>query len=87
VKKMLAFLLLIAMTVGCTENSRAKSFGGTAKMELPAGQKLVVVTWKDEDLWVLTRDMRDGETAESYKFQEESSWGVWEGTYLITEKE
>ncbi len=63
------------MLIGCTENSRAKSFGGTATLNLPPNQKLVVVTWKDDDLWYLTRPMKDNETPETYAFQEKSSWG------------
>jgi hypothetical protein len=82
---MIALLLLAAVMIGCTENSRAKSYGGTANMELPRGKKLVVVTWKDDDLWVLTRPMHANEKAETYRFQEESSWGIWEGTYVIKE--
>lgn len=71
---------------GCTANQRAKSFGGNAKVNLPAGQKLVTVTWKDDDLWYLTRVMTEGDKAETYTFQEESSWGLMEGTVTIIEK-
>jgi uncharacterized lipoprotein YehR (DUF1307 family) len=84
----LLFLLAVIISVSltsCTENSRAKNFGGTATIELPKGQKLVTATWKDENLWYLTRPMRDDEVAEEYHFQEESSFGVWEGTYIIKE--
>lgn len=79
-------ITLVVATSSCTENSRAKNFGGKAQLELPQGQKLVVVTWKDDALWYLTRPMRPNETAETYTFQEKSSWGVWEGTYTIKEK-
>ena len=85
-KHIIVLALLLAMTVGCTENSRAKNYGGTATMDLPQGKKLVTVTWKDDELWVVTRQRREGEAIESYEFQEESSWGVFEGTYIINEK-
>lgn len=71
--------------MGCTENSRAKSFGGSAKIDLPAGQKLVNVTWKDSNIWYLTRPMRSDEKAESYTFQEKSNFGALEGTYILQE--
>ena len=45
---------------GCTENIRAKQFGGSQTINLPASQKLLNVTWKDGDLWVLFRPMKDG---------------------------
>ena len=78
-------LLYVFVLTGCTENSRAKNFGGTAELELPANKKLILVTWKEDALWYLTRDMRPNETPEVYYFNEKSSWGVWEGTYIIKE--
>jgi hypothetical protein len=71
--------------VSCTENSRVKNFGGTGNINLPQGQKLVNVTWKENQIWYLTRKMKKDETPETYQFQEESSWGVVEGTYNIRE--
>jgi len=91
-KKVIGILLMIcavfimALTVSsCTENMRAKQWGGNASLELPANQKLVVVTWKDNDLWYLTKPMTADDIAETYTFQEESSWGLLEGTYTIKE--
>ncbi len=78
-------VLSILMLTSCTQNTRAKNFGGSAKISLPKGKKLVTATWKDDNLWYLTRDMRDSDVAETYEFHEESSFGVWEGTYIITE--
>jgi len=69
----------------CTENQKAKSWGGKATIDLPAGKKLINATWKDDNLWYLTREMRAGETAEEYVFSEESSFGIMEGTYIIRE--
>lgn len=81
----IAIVSITLFLTGCTENSRAKSFGGTAHITLPANQKLLNATWKDDNLWYLTRPMRDDETPETYTFSEESSWGVWEGSYIIKE--
>lgn len=72
-------------TISCTENSRVKNWGGSGKIELPANQKLVNVTWKESNLWYLSRPMKDGEVAESYTFCEESSWGLVEGSYTFIE--
>jgi hypothetical protein len=71
--------------VGCTDNIRARNFGGTANLDLPPNQKLVNVTWKEDDIWYLTRPMRDDELAETYSFQESSSFGMLEGTVKIHE--
>jgi hypothetical protein len=94
-KKKIVFMSIYTATIylivalislsSCTENSRAKNFGGTAKITLPKGEKLVTATWKESSLWYLTRPMHDDEVAEEYYFKEESSFGVWEGTYVIVE--
>lgn len=65
----------------CTENERARGWGGNATLNLPTSQKLINVTWKENDLWYLTRTMNETNVAETYKFNEESAWGVYEGTY------
>lgn len=84
---MVAVLFLVAATLaGCTENQRARQFGGTARVELPPGQKLVVATWKGDDLWYLTRPMRPGEQPEVYEFVESSSFGIVQGKVVLTER-
>lgn len=84
-KIFLSGIAILALTASCTENARVKNFGGTGDINLPHGQKLVNVTWKQNQIWYLTRQMRKDEVAETYQFQEESSWGVVEGTYIIHE--
>jgi hypothetical protein len=84
-KKMLIITVLSLLVVSCTENSRVKNWGGKSTLELPKGQKLVNVTWKESELWYLTKPMTTSDSAETYYFQEESSWGVVEGTYVIVE--
>jgi hypothetical protein len=84
-KKVFLAIGVIAMLGSCTENSRVKNWGGEGTINLPKGRKLVTVTWKGEQIWYLTRSMNSSDVAETYKFQEESSWGVMEGTYNIVE--
>ena len=84
-RKLLLGLVLGIGIISCTENSRVKSFGGEGNINLPKGQKLVNLTWKESQIWYLTRKMRDDETPETYQFHEESGWGVVEGTYYIHE--
>lgn len=83
-RKFLVCLLLFGCA-SCTSQEIARKFGGTAGVAVPEGQKVVVATWKEDDLWVLTRPMREGEVPEEYKFQESSSWGIMEGTVVIQE--
>lgn len=84
-KKLILLLIIATLLFSCTENSRVKNFGGEGTLNLPKGQKLVNVTWKETQLWYLTRPMHDNEPAETYQFQEESSWGVIQGTFNIIE--
>lgn len=71
-KRLLIVATLALTMVSCTEQERAKALGGTAVVELPAGEKLVNVTWKDEsDLWYLTRKMSPSDSAEIYTFQQD----------------
>ena len=94
-KKVKSFITIVILLIGfvgigsltsCTENSRAKNFGGTARVNLPVGKQLDMVTWKDADLWILTSNRASDVTPKVYTFNEESSWGVFEGSYIITEK-
>ena len=85
-KKILMITLLSILVVSCTDNSRVRYWGGEANLTLPAGQKLVNVTWKDGQIWYLTKPMIESDSAETYRFQEKSGFGFSEGVYTITEK-
>lgn len=83
---MMIFALLAVSIIGCTQQERAKKFGGSATIELPPNTKLVTATWKDDNLWYLIRPMRGDERPENYTFIESSSFGIIEGEVLIVEK-
>ncbi len=85
-KKTLSLIIIATLAAtGCTENQRARTFGGTANTQLPSGVKLVTATWKDDDLWLLTRIMRADEKPETYALTEQSSFGVIQGKVIIVE--
>ena len=84
-KKVFLVVLSGMLLTSCTENERVKSWGGEGTIKLPKGKKLVNVTWKETQIWYLTRDMDSNDVAETYEFHEESSYGVVEGTYKINE--
>ena len=67
-------------------NWLAKNYGGTTTIYIAPGRKLEEITWKgDDDLWVLTRPMREGETAEEYTFEQHSNFGLMDGQVIIKE--
>lgn len=84
-KLALAAFLLAALLSSCTQQSRAKEWGGTATIDLPKGQKLVTVTWKQAEVWYLTRPMNSLDSVETYTFKESSSFGIMEGEVIIKE--
>lgn len=77
--------VMMLMLASCTENERVKNWGGDGTINLPKGRKLVNVTWKETQIWYLTRQMDSTDVAETYEFHEESGYGVMEGTYTIVE--
>lgn len=84
-KKVFLAIMIGVIATSCTQNSRVKTWGGEGTINLPKGRKLVNVTWKETEVWYLTRPMDSNDVAETYQFQEESSWGMIEGTYNIIE--
>lgn len=84
-----AIVVLVLVVFGIyslSANWRAKNLGGTVTKTLPAGKKLVSVTWKSDDIWVLVRDSKDGEKPETLEFIEYSGIGVLSGKVVIEEK-
>ncbi|MEE0041037.1 hypothetical protein [Catenibacterium sp.] len=86
-------ILIIALAAGllptlfsCTENERARQFGGTIIIELPVGEKLIMATWKDIDLFYLTEPMDSDYIPKVKTFREASNWGVMESTVIFKEK-
>ena len=80
---LLLSLLMIFSFTGCHATTR--SFGGEMTLELPKGEKLELITWKEDSLWYLTRPMREGEEPETYLYRESAEFGILEGTVTIIE--
>ena len=84
-KKLSIIAISVILFTSCTQNEIAKNYGGNLTVEIPKGQKLVNVTWKEDEVWYLTRPMDSTDKAETFIFQEKSSFGVWEGTIILKE--
>lgn len=74
---------MVLSLTGC--QSAIKSMGGNMIITLPENTKLELITWKDNDLWYLTRPMREDDVAETHTYQQKSEFGVLEGTVTIVE--
>ena len=79
-------MLLVVVGFGLTGcKSIAKSYGGTISIDVPKGQKVIEATWKDSNVWYLTRPMREDEKPEIFTFQEDSNLGIIEGKVIFKE--
>lgn len=88
---------LLALLTGCSdaemvgnnrlEQSLARDFGGTTTINLGPNLKLEEITWKDDDLWYLTRPMREDEEPETHTFTEKGGFGTAfdGGTVIVVE--
>jgi hypothetical protein len=85
-KKNLLLLAVAAMLLSCTENSRAKRFGGNVTIEVKPNYRVVNATWKDGDLWYFTEAMPDNYEATNKYFIEKSNFGIQEGSVVFIEK-
>lgn len=83
-KRILILIFAVAL-ISCTDNRRARTWGGTEEIKLPAGQRLVTATWKESDIWYLTEAMPEGYQPQMKFFYEKSSWGTFEGKIIFIE--
>lgn len=75
--------LMVAVTllalVSCTDNQRARKYGGTETINLEPNEKFINITWKQNNLWIIVQDTVTG----NYYAREKSSFGVLEGKIII----
>ena len=76
-------LTMVAITllalVSCTDNQRARSFGGTETVKLEPNEKFINITWKQDNLWLIVQDTVTG----NYYAREKSNLGVLQGKVVI----
>jgi hypothetical protein len=78
-KKLMMILVAMVVMSSCTENARARHFGGTETLALKPNEVVLNVTWKESQMWICTQDT----VTRVVYFREKSSWGVVEGTVII----
>ncbi len=75
----LLFITSLIFITSCTKNQRARTFGGTENVSLNINESLLNITWKQDNMWILTLD-----TVTKIKyFRENSSFGILEGQIII----
>lgn len=88
--KKFIYSALIVLFIGfglssCTENQRARTFGGTATIQVEPGKKVMMATWKDEDLFYMVEDMEPDYKPHDKTLIESSSFGVIESKVVFKE--
>ena len=78
--------LVVGLCVAGCSQTVTKNFGGTTTIDLDPGRKLEMITWKDDNMWIQTRERREGEKPEQHVFKEQSALGAWQGTVIINER-
>ena len=81
----LAVIIVVLLCLSCTDTTRAKTWGGTVTIELPKEMKLLEATWKEGNLWYLIAPMEDEYIPQEKVFQENSRFGMLEGTVKFVE--
>lgn len=84
-KKVFIVLASIFILASCTENQRTRTFGGNMTINLPKGQKLLMATWKNEDLFYLLEPMEENYSPRVKTLVEDSNWGMLESTITFIE--
>lgn len=83
--KIIALAVISIVIVSCTEQARVRNFGGSMEIKLPAGQKVLMATWKDSDLYYLIEPMDSNYTPKTKRFIENSSFGLIESEIIFIE--
>lgn len=72
-------MLLVLSLLSCTDNMRTRAFGGKSELTMKPNEELINITWKDSDMWVLTKDT----VTNIQYFREYSSFGIFQGEIVI----
>jgi len=78
-KKTILLSICFLFLLSCTDNTRARRFGGTEAIKLEPQEKFINITWKQDDIWIIVKDTISG----VYYAREKSSFGVWQGKIII----
>jgi len=83
--KSVVLIILVAFLLTSCDQFFARRYGGDTTIKLEKGEKLVEVTWKEDNLWYLVEPMEPDYTPKTKKFIESSNYGVLEGSVTFIE--
>ena len=82
----ITLVALLTIATSCTEQHMARRYGGKLKIELPKGEKLIMATWKEANIFYLTEPMDSGYLPKKKVFRESSNFGIWESEITFIER-
>ena len=62
--------LMVIILSSCTDNIRAKAYGGSMTINVPKGNKVTNITWKNGDKEFITRGLDSDQTVSAIKAAE-----------------
>lgn len=77
----IAMMMSFSSCQGCT-----RQWGGTTKIELEPGEKLVEATWKNNSIWYLVEPMESDYVPKTKVFKEQSNARMLEGQVVFVER-
>lgn len=80
-----AIISLAFIFSSCTENQRARTFGGTTTINVEKGKKVTMATWKEENIFYMVEDMDSGYIPKDKELIESSSFGIIESKIVFHE--
>lgn len=84
-KKLFLIAAILLIMTACTKQSRVRNFGGSERIQVKSGYRVMMATWKNNDLFYMLEPMHEGyEPTEKYLI-ESSSFGIWESEIIFVE--
>lgn len=80
--KILLAIIMILSLASCTENQRAKQYGGTQSINIQSNERFITSTWKGNNLWIIVENT----TTHRFHMKEYSDYGILEGEIIIENK-
>jgi hypothetical protein len=78
-------VLVAVITLNSCDQALTRSMGGTTKVQLESGEKLLEVTWKGDNIWYLVEPMDTDYVPKTKTFKESSRAGILEGKVIFIE--
>lgn len=83
-EKIIMSIMMLTLT-SCTENSRARNFGGTVTIHVAKGYKCTMATWKNTNLFYFIEPMDSGYIPKTKWLIEDAQFGILNGKIQFIE--